>query len=143
MGIYYIAPLLGPSLGSILGGGLTTAFTWRGPFYFLAIMGGIVFMSFLLLFKDTFRLERSITYQNVLKEKLRESAMKNSSRAEMDEQSDINLPQDLEKQDLPAIDHKVIPEIKLGLVDINPFKPMMVILRRTYNQLMLVASGTH
>ncbi|KAE9402297.1 MFS general substrate transporter [Gymnopus androsaceus JB14] len=99
MGIYYIAPLLGPSLGSILGGGLTTAFTWRGPFYFLAIMGGIVFMSFLLLFKDTFRLERSITYQNVLKERLRESAMKNSSRAEMDEQNDINLPQDLEKQE--------------------------------------------
>jgi len=122
---------------------LTTAFTWRGPFYFLAIMGGVVFMSFLLLFKDTFRLERSITYQNVLKERLRESAMKNSSRAEMDEQSDINLPQDLEKQELPAIDPKVIPEIKLGLVDINPFKPMMVILRRTYNQLMLVASGLY
>lgn len=58
MGIYYIAPLLGPSLGSLLGGALTTAFDWRGPFYFLTIMGGIVFMSFALVFKDTFRLER-------------------------------------------------------------------------------------
>jgi len=39
MGLFYIAPLLGPSLGSIFGGVFTTAFTWRGPFYFLTIVG--------------------------------------------------------------------------------------------------------
>ncbi|KAI0941665.1 hypothetical protein AcW1_003491 [Taiwanofungus camphoratus] len=51
MGIYYCAPLLGPSLGSIIGGALTQGFNWRATFWFL----------------DSFRRERSLTYQLVLK----------------------------------------------------------------------------
>ncbi|KAJ3735920.1 vacuolar DHA amino acid exporter [Lentinula guzmanii] len=144
MGIYYIAPLLGPSLGSILGGGLTTAFTWRGPFYFLAIMGGVVFMSFLLFFKDTFRLERSLTYQSVLKARLREAPMKKTLGVENVKHDDEKVcpddTKDIEKQVIPS---EVIPEIKLGLADVNPFKPMAFILRRKYNLFMLTASGLY
>ncbi|KAJ4482465.1 major facilitator superfamily domain-containing protein [Lentinula aciculospora] len=144
MGIYYIAPLLGPSLGSILGGGLTTAFTWRGPFYFLAILGGVVFMSFLLFFKDTFRRERSLTYQSVLKARLRGAATKktfSSENVENVKHEGENLSaKDIEKQEISS---SAIPEIKLGLVDVNPFKPMMFILRRKYNLFMLAASGLY
>ncbi|KAF9068628.1 major facilitator superfamily domain-containing protein [Rhodocollybia butyracea] len=144
MGIYYIAPLLGPSLGSILGGGLTTAFTWRGPFYFLAIMGVLVFMSFLLFFRDTFRHERSLTYQNVLKERLRESKAKDSFVEEKAGRvSPTHDESDLEKQEIPVVAPEVIPEIELGLMDVNPLKPMAVILSRKYNLFMLFASGLY
>lgn len=139
MGIYYIAPLLGPSLGSILGGGLTTAFTWRGPFYFLAIMGGVVFMSFLLFFRDTFRHERSHTYQSVLKARLKEAGPKKNVGVE-DIDAD-NAAQDIEKQEVSS-KPVVAPDVKLGLVDVNPFRPMAFILRRKYNLFMLTASGT-
>ena len=47
MGIYYSAPLLGPSLGPILGGVLTQAFSWRATFWFLAAFVGACFLSFL------------------------------------------------------------------------------------------------
>ncbi|KAF5376823.1 hypothetical protein D9757_008896 [Collybiopsis confluens] len=141
MGIYYIAPLLGNSLGSILGGGLTTAFTWRGPFYFLAIAGGIVFISF-LFFKDTFRRERSLAYQNVLKTKLRQSMMNNSLGKE-NHKAYNDAGFDPEKQDISGEATKVIPEIQLGLADVNPIKPLTVVLRRTYNLFMLAASGLY
>ncbi|KAJ3880099.1 MFS general substrate transporter [Lentinula edodes] len=140
MGIYYIAPLLGPSLGSILGGGLTTAFTWRGPFYFLAIMGGVVFMSFLLFFRDTFRHERSHTYQSVLKARLKEAGTKKNVGVENIDAD--NAAQDIEKQEVSS-KPVVAPEVKLGLVDVNPFRPMAFILRRKYNLFMLTASGLY
>ncbi|MBZ6370491.1 MAG: hypothetical protein LBE44_00875 [Microbacterium hominis] len=35
MGIYYAAPLLGPSAGPLLGGAITSASNWRSTFYFL------------------------------------------------------------------------------------------------------------
>ena len=35
MGIYYAAPLLGPSMGPLLGGILTQLFNWRATFWFL------------------------------------------------------------------------------------------------------------
>ena len=140
MGIYYIAPLLGPSIGSIIGGGLTTAFTWRGPFYFLAIMGGIVFMSFLLFLKDTFRRERSLTYQSVLKARLREAkktlAVEN---VKPEDEKSCSNDTDIEKQ----VIQETLPEIKLGLLDVNPLRPMAFILRRKYNLFMLTASGAY
>jgi MFS family permease len=141
MGIYYIAPLLGPSVGAILGGGLTAAFTWRGPFYFLTITGGLVFMSFLLFFPETFRHERSLIYQNVLKARLRESKANNSIPEE--KTSSTHDKNDLEKQEIPVVAAEVVPEIKLGLMDVNPLKPMAVILSRKYNLFMLFASGMH
>ena len=46
MGVYYAAPLLGPSLGPLLGGVLTQIFSWRATFYFLAIFGGVSLTTF-------------------------------------------------------------------------------------------------
>ena len=68
MGLYYSAPLLGPALGPILGGSLTQGWSWRATFWFLAIFVGLCFLSF-IPFKDTFRRERSLTYQTALKRK--------------------------------------------------------------------------
>ncbi|KAM5540918.1 hypothetical protein V8D89_005562 [Ganoderma adspersum] len=66
MGIYYSAPLLGPSLGPILGGVLTQAFNWRATFWFIATFVGACFLLF-IPFKDTYRRQRSLTYQAALK----------------------------------------------------------------------------
>lgn len=76
MGVYYMAPLMGPCLGPIIGGVLTSAFGWRSAFWFLVIVSGLSLASFLFLFKDTFRKERSLTYQNVLRHRLKEQARK-------------------------------------------------------------------
>ncbi|KAJ9110434.1 hypothetical protein QFC19_001560 [Naganishia cerealis] len=62
MGLYYAVPLLGPSLGPVIGGLLTKGFSWRATFYFLAAFGGVSFCSF-IFFPDSFRKERSHIYQ--------------------------------------------------------------------------------
>lgn len=67
VGIYYSAPLLGPSIGPIMGGVLTQTLGWRAIFWFLAIWGGIMLAVSIFLFKDTFRRERSSIYQAVLR----------------------------------------------------------------------------
>ncbi|KAF8799400.1 MFS general substrate transporter [Phlegmacium glaucopus] len=71
MGIYYMAPLLGPALGPIFGGVLTSTFNWRATFWFLSILSGSSLLLFILFFHDTFRRQRSLTYQSVLKQRRR------------------------------------------------------------------------
>lgn len=70
MGLYYAVPLLGPSLGPVIGGLLTKGFSWRATFYFLAAFGGVSFCSF-LFFPDSYRRERSHIYQAATKRALK------------------------------------------------------------------------
>lgn len=70
MGLYYAVPLLGPSLGPVIGGLLTKGFSWRATFYFLAAFGGVSFCSF-LFFPDSYRKERSHIYQAATKRALK------------------------------------------------------------------------
>ncbi|KNG87020.1 hypothetical protein ANOM_004670 [Aspergillus nomiae NRRL 13137] len=65
-GIYYAAPMLGPSLGPVLGGILTKYLSWRATFWFLAIWIGVTIFSVLALMKESFRKDRSTTYQDAL-----------------------------------------------------------------------------
>ena len=154
MGVFYSAPLLGPSLGAILGGGLTQSLSWRAIFWFLVIWGGVVFSGFLFLFKDTFRKERSTTYQNVLKRRLQErrnAAERDTTRegpvsekeTSEDENSGAQIPQrDVEAQ--PAIvPAPAIKEINLSFTDVNPFPPYLWVLRRRNNLCILIPSGGH
>ncbi|TRM68571.1 major facilitator superfamily domain-containing protein [Schizophyllum amplum] len=89
MGIYYMAPLLGPSLAPVLGGVLTTGFNWRAPFWFLVIVSGISLCGFIFLFRDTFRTERSLTYQSILKRRLREAAKAQARRRAREEDATV------------------------------------------------------
>lgn len=129
VGVYYCAPLLGPSLGPIIGGVLTQAFSWRAVFWFLVIWGGVIFSAFLALFKDTFRRERSLTYQNVLRR--RTNGGKRVSK---------ESPKDIEAQPpiATAVDAK---DITLSFADVNPFPPYINILRRKNNLVILMPSG--
>ncbi|RDX46518.1 vacuolar DHA amino acid exporter [Lentinus brumalis] len=178
MGIYYSAPLLGPSLGPLLGGVLTESVSWRATFWFLAVFIGICFLPF-IPFKDTFRRERSLTYQAALKRRrayLSAKASETSSISQVTAASRVVSPtpagevipdptsaqsqskdevqvvelsydQDLEKQQVQHSARVAEPEaapmedIKLSLADVNPAKPIIHVLRRMNNLVILVTSG--
>ncbi|KAF9234682.1 MFS general substrate transporter [Melanogaster broomeanus] len=153
MGVYYSAPLLGPSLGPIIGGGLTQGLSWRAVFWFLVIWGGVIFAAFLFLFHDTFRKERSLAYQSLLKKQTLEHKLRQARDAAQIEEKHVNekktseggdegqaVPKDVEAQPVvvPAAD---IKEIKLSLADVNPFPPYLRILSRRNNVAILIPSG--
>lgn len=175
MGIYYAAPLLGPSLGPILGGALTAGFSWRACFWFMAIFSGLSFLSFLFFFKDTWRKERSLTYQNVLRARLRELEASEDKRDSVSAKNlgvETPLPDHascateiaatpteksahtadplidilkntsvVESKGLPPT--LELPEIKLSLKDVNPVRPLLLVLRRPNNCIILLASGLY
>ncbi|KAH9922611.1 major facilitator superfamily domain-containing protein [Fomitopsis serialis] len=173
MGIYYCAPLLGPSLGPILGGVLTQGFNWRATFWFLAIFTGLCTFSF-VFFRDTFRLERSLTYQTVLKRVLEQEAKKAAAKAarhpasekavDVDDARTAVMPaddkgskdreagveygggagnRDVEAQaTLPTSEIiAAVKEVKPSLRDVNPILPILRILYRRNNVVILFASG--
>lgn len=148
MGIYYIAPLLGPSLGPIFGGALTTGFNWRAIFWFLTVVSGTSLLAFILLFKDTFRKERSLTYQNALRQRIEHVAAKSSrpvSRRPSSEDVGHAQPseKDIEKDGVKAeaVGVHAPPIIKLSLKDVNPLRPIRLVMRRKNNAVVLFASG--
>lgn len=146
MGVYYSAPLLGPSLGPIFGGALTQGLSWRAVFWFLVIWGGMIFSAFLFLFKDTFRKERSVTYQNVLNSRLREQQSSeaedkspNISKSEVGGENQTTS-KDIEAQ-RTVIPASAINDVKLSMADVNPFPPYLSIVSRKNNLVILIASG--
>ncbi|KAG0699911.1 vacuolar DHA amino acid exporter [Suillus ampliporus] len=148
MGIYYSAPLIGPSLGPIFGGVLTQALDWRAVFWFLVIWGGIMFLTFFFLFKDTFRKERSMTYQNVLKRRLREqhsSEAKDESYKISEKESEVDEENKTSSKDIEAqrtvIPASAIEKVQLSITDVNPFHPYLSIVSRKNNLVILIASG--
>jgi hypothetical protein len=157
MGLYYSAPLLGPSIGPILGGGsviiyipflqsssmyirLTQAFNWRACFWLLVIFGGLNLCSFAFLFKDTFRRERSLAYQRVLQrnKKLQPQRAKASiPRAVEAEKTEVIHSSDY----TPRPSSPSLITTKLSLRDIDPITPMLRVLRSLNNPVILSASG--
>ena len=152
MGVYYSAPLLGPSIGVILGGGLTQGLSWRAVFWFLVIWGGVILSALFFLFKDTFRKERSLTYQNVLKRCIQDRKIaqekdaagerpvseKNTSE---NETSGVQTPKgDVEAQPV-VVPAAAIKKVKLSIADVNPFPPFLQILSRRNNVCVLTSSG--
>ncbi|KAI0049392.1 MFS general substrate transporter [Auriscalpium vulgare] len=164
MGVYYAAPLLGPALGPIAGGVLTQLLSWRATFWFLVIWMGGVLLLFTFAFKDTFRRERSLTYQSVLR-RLRARAVAAASQ-----RSSVTVAPVLPRTSTVEVESKVaekvtvadkdgpcgppaggldlevgrappMKEIKLSLTDVNPIPPLRLVLRRWNNVAILTASG--
>jgi MFS family permease len=139
MGVYYSAPLLGPSIGAILGGGLTQGLSWRAVFWFLVIWGGVILSAFFFLFKDTFRKERSLSYQNVLKRRSQDRKLTQGKDATGGERP--HTPKsDVEAQPV-VVPAPAIKEVKLSIADVNPFPPFLQILSRRNNVCILTSSG--
>ncbi|KAI5989014.1 major facilitator superfamily domain-containing protein [Pisolithus albus] len=145
MGIYYCAPLLGPSLGPIMGGVLTQTFSWRAVFWFLVVWGGIMFFAFCFLFRDTFRKERSLTYRTALKKRMQKlkrysSEASSPSGKREDGQNHVQVQKDVEAPPTP-VNSVIINDITLSFVDINPFPSYVKILGRKNNFVILIPSG--
>ena len=156
--------MLGPSLGPILGGVLAQGFNWRAIFWFLAVFAGMCAFSF-IFFRETFRRERSLTYQTVLRRVLEQEAQKviqkqSASGKVLNQNVGQHMPTAEESRHgsapgknkanrdmgasiaMPTTEAPIATkEIRLTLKDINPFRPMFQVLRRVNNVLILSASG--
>ncbi|KII84166.1 hypothetical protein PLICRDRAFT_373056 [Plicaturopsis crispa FD-325 SS-3] len=78
MGLYHAAPSLGRALAPLLGGALSQGFSWRAIYWDLVIFGSVLALVFLLFYKDTFRRERSLTYQLALSRREKDLMTKRS-----------------------------------------------------------------
>lgn len=128
---------MGPSLGPLIGGAATQLLSWRATFYFLCIFAGITLVSF-VFFKDTFRRQRSLSYQMALNRHLKEQEEKTRRQHGMvsgngKEKSPVR---DVEANSQPSIN-----DIRLSVRDISPFRPMAAVLRRRNNLSILLPSG--
>ena len=143
---------------------MTQGFSWRATFYFLAVFTGLCVVAF-IFFKDTFRRERSLTYQQVLQRvKAERAAARRSETSSLSHvtgverepskwlrktekvstKSDAKVTfQDVEAQGTPVHDDDTdVKEIKLSLKDVNPLRPIVAVLSRLNNFVILFASGT-
>ncbi|KAG1819638.1 MFS general substrate transporter [Suillus subaureus] len=158
MGIYYSAPLLGPALGPVFGGVLTQGLGWRSIFWFMTICAGVVLLALVLLFKDTFRKERSLTYQNVLQMRAKEGelqlqhldksshAFSATDKLAQPALESITSPLQMEDLNVEANSPTIAPascmkDVNVSLADVNPFPPLLKILTRLNNLTILFASG--
>jgi len=145
MGVYIAGPLLGPALGPIFGGLLAQELNWRAIFWFLAIWGGITFLAFLLLFKDTFRRERSLTYQTVLKRNMRKQQLSEAKTAgngkENANELNNHYRNDPESCPSPVVNPECMKDVTLSFADINPLPPYLKILGRKSNFVILIVTG--
>ncbi|KAL8836949.1 MAG: hypothetical protein Q9170_002710 [Blastenia crenularia] len=57
MAIGNLAPLLGPIAGPIIGGYMSQKYGWRWTFWLPAILGGVVELGFILLFRETYKVK--------------------------------------------------------------------------------------
>ena len=149
MGVYYSAPLLGISIGPFLGGAFAQAFGWRAVFWFALITGGVVLVSLFIFFKDTFRKERSLAYQNVLRRSLEQRQLSTAATSRMDTvesstDKSQQIPSKTTTEELEAgmtTDTLRIEVMALSFMDVNPFPPIIVVLKRWNNNAILLASG--
>ncbi|KAI0298143.1 major facilitator superfamily domain-containing protein [Multifurca ochricompacta] len=137
MGIFYAAPLLGPSLGPLIGGLLTQAFNWRATFWFLAAILGVDLILFTFFFHDTFRCERSLTYQGVM---ARRATTTTTTTISVSLGMGTNVDTGTETKG-DKKENELVQIVALSLVDVNPFPPLLLVLKRWNNIAMLISSG--
>ncbi|KAG9018070.1 hypothetical protein FRB90_012366 [Tulasnella sp. 427] len=152
VGMYYAVPLLGPSIGPMLGGVVVQIWNWRATFWLMVILAGSS-MSMFLCFKETFRKERSLAYQSAKKR----AFSRNQSRLHSAQLSRVHSREEKSPRTIVTGDHTVPPlhdlekgtpvtqptddQVKPTFADINPLGPAWKILKQKSNLVVLLASG--
>ena len=113
---------------------MTSAFNWRAIFWFLSITSGLSVISFALFYRDTFRRERSLTYQNLLNQRRKVVAHAPVLNDKIHEKN-------TSKRDTPEPHKEAALDFNLSLIDVNPLKPLGQVLRRKNNIIVLISSG--
>lgn len=126
IGIYYVAPLLGPSVGSLLGGAFTLAGGWRSTFYALIPYGFSCLVAF-IFFPESFRPERSKAYATAVKRAQRQAD------SQLALQKIDSLSRDAAEEDIPAV--------KITFRDANPLLAVGAVMRQPINALSILFSG--
>lgn len=144
----------------MLGGILVQVWNWRATFWCMVILAGCS-ATLLLLFKETFRKERSLAYQGAKKRAM----SRNQSRLQSTQLSRVHSgdlhaklhpvsaevaghhhtthhtpDQEWDEKGIPA--HSDPKEVKIRLADINPLGPSWQVLKQRTNLAILFASGT-
>ncbi|KAJ1303442.1 hypothetical protein OPQ81_011632 [Rhizoctonia solani] len=152
------------------GGGLTAGFSWRATFWFLVIFAGVSLCTFVFL-PDTWRRERSTSYQTAKRRALKERARKSQagtptrSRVPSPTRSGAATPTvcantptgsiqghedkkgNSEKESNTITNDKHEKRVvhdedtKLSITDINPISPIWNVLKERTNLCMLFASA--
>ncbi|EPT00293.1 hypothetical protein FOMPIDRAFT_55404 [Fomitopsis schrenkii] len=143
------AVVLGPLLGPIVGGGLTQAFGWRAVFWFLAVFAVLCTIP-LIFFPETYRRERSLTYQAALR-KSRERENKKVEAAKDARQCALACPESPDDESSSEarsqcvetkVDNSSKPkEVKISLTDVDPIRPTINVLRCPNNVVIFLSSG--
>ncbi|KAI6166705.1 MFS general substrate transporter [Pisolithus thermaeus] len=155
MGLFYAAPLLGPALAPVLGGTLSNIFGWRANFYCLAGSGALVLAAMIFLFKDTFRRQRSLTYQTAVRNRIGKrdksnatnaiSGVANQTRKGDEEQASkekVSQPgHENNVREVAGTKSSPATDVKLSLADVNPFPQMWQVIQRKNSLLILWANG--
>ncbi|KAG8965945.1 hypothetical protein FRC05_002936 [Tulasnella sp. 425] len=152
VGLFYAVPLLGPSIGPMLGGIVVQVWSWRATFWLMVILAGLS-MAMFLFFKETFRKERSLAYQSAKKRALSRSQSRLQSaqlsgvhsrdektpRPVMTGDHHVSHLQDLEKG--TPVPQEEVNQVKTTFADINPVSPAWKVLKQKSNIVALLASG--
>ena len=112
-------------------------------FWFLTIFAGTSCLSF-LLFRDTYRKERSLVYQEALKAQLTHFTTSTSTTTgeTIPGTGEIRVDPEKGEGDLKEQSrHNSELDLNLSLRDLNPFRPIWLGLRRLNNLTILLASG--
>jgi len=133
-------------LGPLIGGIATQLFSWRATFYFLVIFASLALLTF-IFFKDTFRRERSLSYQNALRHVRKEQEAKLRAKEKNHSHTPNSLKFNEKTGSMSTHDLEVgatpeLQEIRLGLREVNPIRPVIAIIKRPNNLAILAPSCT-
>ena len=120
---------------------MTSALGWRAIFWFLSITSGLSLLSFVLFFRDTFRRERSLNYQNVIKQRRKSAALSVKQSVRNDES--VIVEKNTLKKDTRELHEEtdLAINLDLSLADVNPLKPLGQVLQRKNNICIVFSSG--
>ncbi|BGP02946.1 Vacuolar DHA amino acid exporter [Rhodotorula toruloides ATCC 204091] len=141
LGVYYSVPLLGPALGPIVGGAVTSASDWRAAFYFLVAYGGVCWLLALWL-PDTFRHQRSLAWRKAYERAQQQAREKRAkARSVLPKPASTSAFSPLKKIGTALSAKSGDVKVKIRFRDINPMAAAGAVLREPANVLILTYSG--